>query len=95
MPMSKTVRQTIIELLRQQALTAWDLAEILGIKEREVAEHLEHVARSVSCTGKIRVEPARCKQCGFVFTKRKQFKSPSRCPQCRSQQVERPRFSIS
>ena len=92
--MSKTIRQTIVELLRQEELTTLDLAEILGIREREVADHLEHVARSVGATGRLSVEPARCKKCGFSFTKKKQFKTPSRCPECHSQLIEGARFRV-
>jgi len=79
-------------MLRQEQLTTFDLAEILGIKEKEIADHLEHVAKTVKAS--LRIEPARCRQCGFVFSRKKQFKSPSRCPECHGQQIERPRFSI-
>lgn len=92
--MSKTIRQTIVALLQEEALSALDLAEILGIKEKEVAEHMEHVARSVTAPRTVKVEPARCRKCGFAFTRKKQFKRPSRCPQCRGELVEGARFSI-
>ncbi len=92
--MLKTVRQTITALLEEEALSTLDLAEILGLKEKEVAEHMEHVARSVSAPRKLKVQPAKCRKCGFTFTKKKQFKTPSRCPQCRSELVEGARFAI-
>ena len=92
--MSKTIRQTIITLLEEEPLSTIDLAEIMGIKEKEVIDHMEHVARSISAPRKLILKPAQCKKCGFTFTKKKQFKSPSRCPQCKSELVEGARFSI-
>ena len=92
--MSKTIRQTIVALLEEEALSALDLAEILGIQEKEVADHMEHVARSLYASRTFHVKPAQCRKCGFTFNKKKQFKRPSRCPQCRSELVTGARFSI-
>ena len=92
--MSKTIRQAIIVLLQEKALSTLELAGILGIEEKEVVGHMEHVARSVASQYKLHVEPAQCRKCGFVFTKKKQFKSPSRCPKCRGELVKGARFSI-
>jgi len=92
--MPKTIRQTIMALLEQEALSTTDLAEMLGIKEKEIIDHMEHVARSVSGERKLETTPAQCKTCGFRFTKKKQFKTPSRCPKCKSELVEQARFLI-
>ncbi len=92
--MSKTIRQTILALLRDEFLSTLDLAEMLGLKEKEVVDHMEHVARSVRAHRRIKIEPAQCRKCGFVFTKRNQFRTPSRCPQCRSELIEGARFLI-
>ena len=82
-------------LLQEEALSTIELANILGIEEKEIIGHMEHVARSVASRHKLNIEPAQCRKCGFVFTKKKQFKYPSRCPKCRSELVERARFSIA
>lgn len=92
--MTKTIRQTIVELLKEEALSTRDLAEILDIREKEIFNHLEHIARSVSPKNRLVIKPAQCKKCGFLFKKRSRVTPPSRCPQCKSELIERPRFSI-
>ena len=92
--MKQTIRQTIVEMLKHKQLSARDLSEILDSKETEIIDHLEHIVRSVRPLNRLTVKPARCKQCGFQFNKRNRIKSPSRCPQCKSELIERPRFFI-
>ena len=92
--MAKTIRQSIVEMLEQEELTTFDLAEKLAIKEKEVLGHLEHIIRSLRPKNQLVIEPAQCKSCGFQFKKRSRIKSPSRCPQCRSELIQRSRFFI-
>jgi transcriptional regulator len=33
-------------------------------------------------------------KCGFIFAKRDRLTPPSRCPRCKNEYVENPRFSI-
>ncbi|MGQ9857411.1 MAG: transcriptional regulator [Thermodesulfobacteriota bacterium] len=89
-----TLRQRILELLQGGWFTLRQLSQQLGLREAEVLAHLEHVARSARSSWPLRVEPARCRQCGFVFHKRTRLSAPSRCPMCRSQRLEPPRFSL-
>jgi len=84
----------IMELLEQKQLSALQLSGELGITEKEIFEHLEHIARSLKPTKRLVVEPAQCRSCGFPFKKRNRMKPPSRCPRCRSEFIQRPRFSI-
>lgn len=84
----------IVELLQQEQLSALDLSEKLGVKEKEIFEHLEHITRSLRPTKRLVVESAQCKKCGFQFKKRNRIKPPSRCPGCKSELIQRPRFSI-
>lgn len=92
--MAKTTRQMIVELLEQEQLSALDLSGELGVTEKEIFEHLEHIARSLKPTKRLAVEPAQCKSCGFQFKKRNRIKPPSRCPRCRSELIQRPLFCI-
>ena len=92
--MAKTIRQMIIALLEQEKLSALDLSGELGVKEKEIFEHLEHIARSLRPMKRLVVEPAQCRDCDFKFKKRNRIKPPSRCPQCKSECIQRPRFSI-
>jgi predicted Zn-ribbon and HTH transcriptional regulator len=92
--MTKTIRQTMVALLEQQALSTLNLADILLLKEKEVADHLEHISRSLRPHKLLVVESARCKKCGFQFKKRTRLNPPSRCPHCKGESIERARFSI-
>ena len=80
------------ELLARQPMSARELAEELGLREKEVVEHLEHLRRSHLA---LIVTPAACRECGFVFRKRDRLSRPSRCPMCRSEQIEEPVFEVA
>lgn len=82
-------------MLRQDEYTAKDISRILGIREKEVYEHLPHVQRSLGNTVSFIAHPARCMDCDFVFRKRSRFTTPGRCPVCRSERISEPIFSIS
>ncbi len=91
----RTIRQEIINLLSQYELDARELSRELGIREKEVYDHLAHVARSVKAENKkLIVHPSRCLQCGFVFEDRKRLTRPSRCPKCRRSHLLNPRYHI-
>jgi predicted Zn-ribbon and HTH transcriptional regulator len=88
----ETVRQKIISLLQGNALSAKDISSEVGISEREVYEHLEHIRRTTH--EHFIVTPPECRKCGFVFRKRERLKKPGRCPVCRSELIQEPVFSI-
>ncbi|MCJ7684771.1 MAG: transcriptional regulator [Desulfobacteraceae bacterium] len=91
----KTIRQQLIEILSEREMTAIDLSGDVGIGEKEVYEHLPHIARSVALQGKkLVIEPSQCLKCGYVFEGRKRFTRPGRCPQCRETHIQRPKFEI-
>ncbi|HAX99016.1 MAG TPA: transcriptional regulator [Candidatus Atribacteria bacterium] len=92
--MNKTLRQIIAEILSQDVLSSLELSSRLGIKEKEITYHLGHIRSSIKPKKLILVEPAFCKDCGFKFKKRDRLNPPSRCPQCKGEYIERPRFSI-
>jgi predicted Zn-ribbon and HTH transcriptional regulator len=92
---SHTIRQGIISLLSEQALDARDLSQELGLKEKEIYEHLAHVARSVAASGgRFVITPSQCLLCGYVFEDRRRLTRPSRCPQCRRSKLQNPSFRI-
>jgi hypothetical protein len=91
-----SIRSALRQALSEGPLTARDLSARVGIAERDVAGHLEHVARSLRQSGeRLRVEPAECLGCGFVFRERARLSRPSRCPECRSQRLVPSRFAIA
>ena len=90
-----TVRSALREVLREGPLTARELSARVGIGEKEVYGHLEHLARSLKHSGeRLRVEPAQCLACGFVFKERTRLSKPSKCPVCRNQRMDPSRFSV-
>ena len=90
-----TVRSALRQVLREGPLTARELSARVGIGEKEVFGHLEHIARSLRHSSeRLRVEPAQCLACAFVFTERTRLTKPSKCPVCRSERMDPPRFVI-
>lgn len=96
LPPERTVRQRIIDLLTDTRLSSYQLAQRLGISERQVEDHLVHVVKSLTRDRSRRflMEPAACLDCGFVFRNRSKLTRPSRCPTCRSEQITDPRYGI-
>ena len=90
----KTIRQEMADILLDAKMTSLELSQALSVKEKEVVNRLEHIARSVVKGKRFVVEPALCKKCGFLFKKRKRFTIPGRCPVCKGESIERPRFGI-
>jgi hypothetical protein len=91
----ETIRKEIAGLITGTAMSAKDISRAIGMKEKDVYEHLEHVAKSTARRGRFVVEPSECLDCGFVFTKRERLKTPSKCPVCRSEAITETRFLIS
>jgi len=92
---SQTIRQKILSLLEGNTFSAKDLSVEIGVSEKEIYSHLEHIQRS---TGKSRktflITPACCKRCNFVFRKRERLKKPGKCPVCRGESIQEPLFSL-
>jgi predicted Zn-ribbon and HTH transcriptional regulator len=89
-----TPRQAIKELLAEQPHSSLELSQLLSLSEKEVLEHLAHVARAPGSGRHFHIIPAVCKNCGFVFRKRDRLTRPSRCPVCQHQSISRPRFAL-
>ena len=92
---SETIRGALRAALRDGELTARELSEQVGISERDVSHHLEHLQRASGHGERLVVRPARCGRCGFEFKKRRKLTRPSRCPVCRGERIQAPRFALS
>ncbi|MCK4790058.1 MAG: transcriptional regulator [Desulfobacteraceae bacterium] len=91
----QTIRQQMIALLSKKDMSARDLSQAIGIREKEVYEHLSHIARSVSAQRKrLIIRPFRCLVCGYVFQERKRFTRPGRCPRCKNGHIQEPMYRI-
>jgi transcriptional regulator len=90
-----TVREALRAVLVEGPASARDLSERVGIRERDVAEHLEHLARSLAARGeRLAVEPATCLACGYAFRGRARLTRPSACPRCRATRIDPPVFRV-
>jgi len=85
-----TVRKKIIDLLSAGEHSAGDISRAVGIPEKEVYGHLEHIRKTLK--GTFKIIPARCLSCGFVFVKRGSVRSPGRCPVCKSEHIRDPSY---
>lgn len=91
-----TVREELRRALREGFLSFRDLSVRARVSEKDIAQHLEHLARSVRASGeRLEVEPARCLGCGFAFEDRTRLTKPSRCPRCRGQRLAAARYRIA
>ncbi len=81
------------EALKRERLDLRDLSRLFGIKEKEVLDHLGHIAKSAG-SGQFVMEPASCKECGFSYKKRTRLSTPGRCPVCKSESISPPVFGI-
>ncbi|MHC1725781.1 MAG: transcriptional regulator [Syntrophobacteraceae bacterium] len=90
-----TIRQNIISLLTEGEQGAKSISKIIRISEKEVYEHLEHIGRSLkSQKMKLKIIPALCLECGFKFEARNRFSSPGRCPKCKGEHIQDPKYVI-
>jgi hypothetical protein len=88
-----TIRREIMDALQGRTLSARELSIEVGVPERDVYEHLEHIRMSAG--GSLAVAPAECRKCGFVFRKREKLRRPGRCPACNGESIAEPLFSIA
>ena len=87
-------RKHLIDLLSLEPRSISSLARELGAKRSDLEDDLRHAIRSARAHGhRIRVIPARCKSCDFLFDEDKLSK-PSRCPACKGTRLFEPMFRI-
>ncbi len=92
----QTIRQQIIEFLSNKEMGGKELSQSVGIREKEVYDHLSHIARSVNARRKkLIIIPSRCLECGYIFEDRKRYSPPSRCPRCKSEHIQDPTYRVS
>jgi predicted Zn-ribbon and HTH transcriptional regulator len=88
-----TVRQQIADMLRQPR-TSSSIAHELKLTRDEVEDHLKHLLRSARATDRhVRIEPARCRSCGYTFSHDK-ISKPGKCPECRGTRLYEPLIQI-
>jgi hypothetical protein len=89
-----TRREEIIKILSKEKKSAQEFAYYFNIDLNEILDDLEHIKRSIR-PKKLNVDPAKCKNCAFIFKERSKIKKPSKCPRCRSEWIMPPLFSLN
>jgi len=86
----------MMDLLAGTRLTSHQLAQMLGLPERHIEDHLAHVMKSLArdTARRFVLEPSTCPDCGLVFRNRTRLTKPSRCPRCRGEGITAPRYGI-
>lgn len=90
----RTTRERIADRLRETTLSASAIAAAFEIEVGTALSHVRHVARSLEhADDQLLVAPPACLDCGFD-----EFDDPanrpSRCPECRSENLADPSFTI-
>lgn len=88
---SRTIRQRIIECLRDGPVSIEMLSGEIGLSEKQLQDHLESLRKQV----KLSIIPARCAKCGFEFRDRRRTRKPGKCPKCKSTYIEEPLYSLA
>ena len=92
--MSRTTRQLIGDRLREEPLTASVLAREFEIQAGEALSHVQHIARSLDTEDEqLLVAPPTCRDCGFGGFD-DLLNRPSRCPECKGENVAEPAFRV-
>jgi transcriptional regulator len=80
-------RRDLVKILSAQPRSASSIAREMGLDRRDVEDDLRHAIRSAEAAGHtIVIDPARCKQCGFVFGADRLAK-PGKCPECKGSRL--------
>lgn len=87
-------RKDLITLLQGNRLGLKDIADSLEMAPRDVEDDLRHVIKSLKHSDyQLRITPARCRKCDFVFHKEKLHK-PGKCPRCHQSWIKEPLLEI-
>jgi transcriptional regulator len=91
----QTIRQQMTTLLSLEQHSAQGLSAALMIREKEVYDHLSHIRRSLAPQKmKLKVKPARCLECRYVFADRARVTKPGKCPRCKGTHIEDPKYRV-
>ncbi|MBS3121526.1 transcriptional regulator [Candidatus Woesearchaeota archaeon] len=88
-----TRRQEIIQMLEHGQMSLYQIAGYFKVELFEIEEDLEHIQVSIR-PRKLKRIPSQCKQCHFVFKERTKFRTPTKCPKCRSEWITDAMFYV-
>lgn len=80
-------------LLQDRPATAAELATHVEVPVSTILTDIDHVSRSLGADERVEAVPPECRDCGFTgFDDLANV--PSRCPDCKSQDIADPVFRI-
>jgi transcriptional regulator len=88
-----TRRQKLIEMLEKGEWSVQGLANEFCTTVKDILKDFEHIPYSIR-PKKLGQNPAYCRNCGFSFKERSRHKTPSKCPKCRSEDIQPALFKI-
>ena len=83
-----------MEMLSKEPISLQHQANQFRVEMREISDDVEHIRQSIKGKADLVMQPAQCRQCGYVFKERSRVKRPSRCPRCKHERIMPPLFSI-
>jgi len=90
----RTTRERMTDRLRDESRSAAALAREFDVRASDALDHVRHIARSLEETDEqLLVVPPECRDCGFDRFD-DPANRPSRCPECKSENVSEPRFRV-
>lgn len=90
----RTTRQRIADRLRDEPAEAGRIADEFEITTDAALSHVEHVAKTLDGTDEqLLAAPPECQDCGFNGFDHL-INRPSRCPECKSENVAEPEFTV-
>jgi len=90
---AETTRKRIADFLREEPASPSALAAEFDISPDAAIRHVRHVARSVDGDEQLLAAPPECRECGFDRFD-DPANRPSRCPECKSEALDEPEFTI-
>jgi predicted Zn-ribbon and HTH transcriptional regulator len=90
----RTTRQRMTDRLRDEPMSASALAREFELNTATALTHVEHIAQTLESTDEqLLVAPPACIDCGFDGFD-DLINRPSRCPKCKSENIEEPAFQV-
>lgn len=84
-----------MDLLSEEELNMLEISQAVGVGEKEVPFHLEHIIRTLGKGDKrLHVSPFTCLGCGYSFKDRKRLQRPGRCPRCKGSHIKMATYRI-
>jgi hypothetical protein len=92
----KTRREKIVEILSKNGdMTLQELVDLTNSSLKMVVEDMDKVRKTIKSENKrIKVSPASCMGCSYVFSGRSRISDPTKCPECHSERISPQRFRI-